>query len=82
MSSARARDVFVEVNVYSEGKFIEKLRYMHRNLVKRELVDAPEDWHWSSYGTYAFEERGPVKMDWYFSSLQDAEVTGSTVRTA
>jgi hypothetical protein len=57
---------FCDFNVFSEEKFIEKLRYMHRNPVKRGLVDAPEDWPWSSYRTYAFEERGPVKMDWYF----------------
>ena len=57
---------FYDFNVYSEEKFAEKLNYMHQNPVKRGLVKNPEDWKWSSYRTYAFKERGPVKMDWYF----------------
>jgi putative transposase len=35
-------------------KFVEKLRYIHRNPVKRGLASRPEDWPWSSsrhYGT-------------------------------
>jgi hypothetical protein len=45
-------------DLYSEEKFTEKLRYMHQNPVKRGLVLAPEDWKWSSYRTYTFNERG------------------------
>jgi len=33
---------FYDFNVWSDGKRIEKLRYMHRNPVKRGLVDSPE----------------------------------------
>ena len=62
MGSVRARDVFVEV--------FDKVRARYRfdvlNPVKRGLVENHEDWRWSSYRTYAFKERGPVKMDWYF----------------
>jgi hypothetical protein len=65
-SDILGRSAFTTSNVFSEEKFIEKLGYMLRNPVKRGLVDAPEDLHWSSYRTYAFEERGRVKMDWYF----------------
>jgi hypothetical protein len=37
------RDVtFYDFNVWSEGKRIEKLRYMHRNPVKRGLVNEAE----------------------------------------
>ena len=57
---------FYDFNVYSEEKFTEKIHYMHANPVKRGLVANPEDWKWSSYRTYAFKERGPVRMDWYF----------------
>ena len=55
-----------DFNVFSERKMTEKLRYMHRNPVKRGLVSSPELWPWSSYRAYAFGERGPVNMDWMF----------------
>ena len=35
-----------------------KLRYLHRNPVKRGLVSNPEDWKWSSHRHYAFRETG------------------------
>ena len=53
-----------DFNVFSERKMTEKLRYMHRNPVKRGLVSSFELWPWSSYRAYAFGERGPVNMDW------------------
>jgi hypothetical protein len=40
---------YYDFNVFSDHKRIEKLRYMHRNPVKRGLVEKPEDWKWSSY---------------------------------
>jgi hypothetical protein len=36
---------------------------MHRNPVERGLVAEPEQWEWSSYRSYAFEEVGAVKMN-------------------
>ena len=57
---------FYDFNVFSDAKTVEKLRYMHKNPVKRGLVSAPELWRWSSYRVYAFGERGPVNMDWMF----------------
>jgi len=44
---------YYDFNVWSERKRIEKLRYMHRNPVKRGLVEKPEDWEWSSFRHYA-----------------------------
>jgi REP element-mobilizing transposase RayT len=35
-----------------EDAVLEKLNYMHNNPVKRELVERPEDWKWSSAGFY------------------------------
>ena len=32
---------------------IEKPKYIHRNPVKRKLVEKPEDWKWSSFRHYA-----------------------------
>ena len=35
---------FYDFNVWSERKRVEKLRYIHRNPVKRGLVESPEQW--------------------------------------
>jgi putative transposase len=35
---------YYDFNVYSEKKRVEKLRYMHRNPVKRGLCERPEEW--------------------------------------
>jgi len=35
---------YYDFNVWSEHKFVEKLRYIHRNPVTRGLVARPEDW--------------------------------------
>ena len=45
------------------AKHIEKLRYIHRNPVKRGLVASPEQWAWSSFRAYAYGERGPVRVN-------------------
>jgi hypothetical protein len=52
----------LDFNVWTEQKQIEKLRYMHRNPVKRGLVDRPEQWEWSSFRSYLFGETGPVRV--------------------
>ena len=49
---------FHDLNVCSSEKRIEKLRYMHRNPVKRCLAEKPEEWKWSSFRTYACGEEG------------------------
>ena len=56
-------------------KRVEKLRYMHRNPVKRGLVGAPEMWSWSSFRAYAYQELGPVRVnDWDMLTLKSREV--------
>jgi hypothetical protein len=47
---------FYDFNVSTSKKRIEKLRYMHRNPVKRGLAEKPEDWDWSSFRAYAFQQ--------------------------
>src|SRR2546425_5507750 len=54
---------FYDFNVWSERKRIEKLRYIHRNPVKRGLVSEPEQWAWSSFRSYAYGEHGPVRVN-------------------
>ncbi len=54
---------FYDFNVFTTNKRVEKLRYMHRNPVKRGLVCAPEEWRWSSYRFYFLDEAGPVRVN-------------------
>jgi putative transposase len=53
---------FYDFNVRTEQKQIEKLRYMHRNPVKRGLVEKPEEWEWSSFRSYLLGETGLVRV--------------------
>jgi len=53
---------FYDFNMWSDRKRIEKLRYMHRNPVKRGLVASPDLWRWSSFRSYGFGEAGPVRL--------------------
>jgi putative transposase len=64
---------FYDFNVWTTKKRVEKLRYMHRNPVKRELVAAPEQWRWRSYRFYLREEAGPVRVNegWGKISFRD-----------
>lgn len=49
---------YYDFNVDTRKKRIEKLRYMHRNPVRRGLVTRPEDWEWSSFRHHATGEEG------------------------
>jgi putative transposase len=64
---------FYDFNVWTEKKRIEKLRYIHRNPVKRGLVTSPEQWPWSSFRWYWGGEKGPVKIN-------DTDILVMTVR--
>lgn len=57
---------YYDFNVHSETKTVEKLKYIHRNPVKRGLVTKPEDWRWSSFRHYATGEIGTIEIesDW------------------
>jgi len=52
---------YYDFNVFRERKTVEKLRYIHRNPVKRKLVASPELWRWSSFRHYWLGEEGVVK---------------------
>ena len=54
---------YYDFNVHNEVKRVEKLRYMHRNPVKRGLVEKPEDWPWSSFHHYATGLEGMVEIE-------------------
>jgi putative transposase len=64
----RAKDSFwqaryYDFNVWTEHKFVEKLRYIHRNPVKRGLATKPEDWKWSSFRHYSEGLVGVVEIE-------------------
>jgi putative transposase len=54
---------YYDFNVSSHEKFVEKLRYIHRNPVRRGLVAKPEDWAWSSFRHYQTGVRGTVEIE-------------------
>jgi len=68
---------YYDFNVFTQAKFVEKLRYIHRNPVTRGLVEKPEDYRftpttktcrwgpraWSSFRHWATGERGRVEIE-------------------
>jgi putative transposase len=54
---------YYDRNVRDNEEFIAALNYIHRNPVKRGLVEKPEDWPWSSYRHYALDESGIVTIE-------------------
>jgi putative transposase len=54
---------YYDFNVHTHKKHIEKLRYIHRNPVKRGLVSAPELWPWSSFRHYLTGKEGTVEIE-------------------
>jgi putative transposase len=54
---------YYDFNVHTSEKRVEKLRYMHRNPVKRGLVAKPKDWKWSSFLHYATGKKGVVQIE-------------------
>jgi putative transposase len=54
---------FYDFNVWTEKKRIEKLRYIHRNPVRRGLVSSPEQWQWSSFRWYLSGAPSPVRIN-------------------
>jgi putative transposase len=54
---------YYDFNVWTEKKYIEKLRYLHRNPVARGLVAKPEDWLWSSFRHHATGVEGIVEIE-------------------
>ncbi len=54
---------FYDFNVWSAAKVKEKLEYMHANPLKRNLVQHPKEWPWSSWSYYEHGEEGLVPID-------------------
>jgi putative transposase len=69
---------YYDFNVSNPEKTSEKLRYMHRNPVKRGLVTKPEDWQWSSFRHYATGFEGSVEIESMWTARK-RELRGSMV---
>ena len=54
---------YYDFYVRTYRQFVEKLRYIHRNPVKRGLCARPEDWEWSSFRQYATGCEGRVQIE-------------------
>jgi putative transposase len=54
---------YYDHNVRDYDSFVGKLRYIHRNPVKRGLCAKPEDWKWSSFRHYATGEDCGVEIE-------------------
>jgi putative transposase len=54
---------YYDFNVWSYARQTEKLRYIHRNPVRRGLVQSPEEWAWSSFRHYLAGAEGTVEIE-------------------
>lgn len=61
---------YYDFNVSTREKFVEKLRYIHRNPVRRGLVTKPEDWKWSSFRHYQTGICGTVEIESEWTARQ------------
>ena len=71
---------YYDFNVWSEVKRIEKLRYIHRNPVKRGLAARPEDWEASSFRQYASGAEGVVEIESQWTASDREAQAGQTER--
>ncbi len=68
-------------NVRDAREFTVKLRYLHRNPVKRGLVKEPRDWKWSSFRHYALREIGVVEIESEWTARdREAKTSGGAGR--
>jgi putative transposase len=54
---------YYDFNVCDYAQFMEKLRYIHRNPVRRGLCERPEQWEWSSCLHHATGCVGRVEIE-------------------
>jgi len=50
-------------NILSVAELHEKIKYIHCNPVRKELVKGPEDWIWSSYRAWEYNMDEPLRVD-------------------
>ena len=57
------QDGFHPKSIVSDAMMLQKLRYIHNNPVRKGFVKAPEDWRYSSAGSYLTGGQGVLKID-------------------
>jgi len=73
---------YYDRNVRDYEEFVEKLRYLHSNPVKRGLCARPQDWRWSSFRHYATGEDCGVEIESEWTAKKRtlrARLSGSAV---
>jgi putative transposase len=68
-----------DFNVFTTGKFSEKLQYLHRNPVKRGLVEKAEDYPWSSYRHWQTGKASTVEIESHWTWNLREKTTGSGI---
>jgi putative transposase len=67
---------YYDFNIRNHRQFVEKLRYIHRNPVKRGLCERAEDWEWSSYRQYATGDEGRVEIECEWAARKRERAAG------
>ena len=67
---------YYDFNIRNQEQFIEKLRYIHRNPVRRGLCARPEDWAWSSFLQHATGKAGLVKIECEWTARERERAAG------
>ena len=74
------QDRYYDSNIRGETARSEMIRYIHRNPVKRGLVDKPEDWTWSSFRHYANGLQGTVEIESQWTTFRRGNQLAEGVR--
>ncbi|UCE60548.1 MAG: transposase [Phycisphaerales bacterium] len=53
-----------DFNVTTEKTLLAKLDYVHKNPITRRLVERADQWVWSSYRYYEYDDDSVIAMDW------------------
>jgi len=73
---------YYDFNVRNHEQFVEKLRYIHRNPVRKGLCARPEDWQWSSFRHYATGWEGIVEIESEWTATKRERAAGSSLTQA
>ncbi len=67
---------YYDFNIRNHAQFVEKLRYIHRNPVKRGLCERAGDWEWSSFRQYATGCDGSVEIECEWTARKRERAAG------
>ncbi len=70
---------YYDFNVRNHRQFVEKLRYIHRNPVKKGFCERAEDWEWSSFRHYAAGCDARVEIESHWLAVKRERAAGRLV---